>query len=124
MHVPALLALSVCPKTSQPVAVPSRTIKLSAPPLGSPLVLRESAVPTRPVSAVIVSVVGVGVVVVPVRVTVCTPLPSFPSKSQVAVTGPGDVGANPTLSAIEVLAGITFPLPASCVKGFVSAVKP
>lgn len=46
MHVPALLALNVPPESAQPRAVPSRTLYVSDPPLGSPLVARVRGVPT------------------------------------------------------------------------------
>jgi hypothetical protein len=61
------------------------------------------------VGGVVVVVVVGGTTPMPVRVTVCTPLPSLPSISQVAETGPGVVGANFTDSATEVSAEITVP---------------
>jgi hypothetical protein len=71
----------------------------------------------EPAVVVVVGMVVVGVVVVdvvvvvvvevvvvadvnplPLKVMVCTPLPSFPTMSQLPVTGPLDVGANCTVS--------------------------
>ena len=68
---------------------------------------------------------GVGVTPVPVSVTVCTPFPSFPSSSHCAVAGPADVGANSTVSLIELLPAIVSAglVPASCMKGSVSALN-
>jgi hypothetical protein len=54
---------------------------------------------------------GGAVTPVPVSVTVCTPLPSFPSKSHVALALPADVGANCTVSTIDVFAAITSLVP-------------
>ena len=48
----------------------------------------------------------VGAYPVPVSVTVWTPLPSFPCSSHVADTVPTDVGANCTVSSIEVFGAI------------------
>ena len=91
-------------------------------------------VPTRPDIVVMIKVTGVGVdggtvgvgvegdgdamTPVPVMVTVCTPLPSLPSKSHVDDAGPVVVGANRTVSTIDVSAAMTS------FKGLLSAPKP
>ena len=51
-HVPALVALTVLPETEHP-AVPAVTVNVTAPVPVPPLVLILSAVPTKPLSEVI-----------------------------------------------------------------------
>jgi hypothetical protein len=69
---------------------------------------------------------GEGVYPVPVSVTVCIPLPSFPSSSHVPVTAPSVVGENSTVSCIDVFGAMVSGgvVLANCVNGFVNALNP
>jgi len=153
-HVPGLFACSTAPLRVHFEVPPARTLKDKEPPPGSPVVRSVSDEPTVParvesvnIGARVVVVVGMVVVVVvvevvvvlvdvvvvvadvkpvPVNVIVCTPLPSLPSINQDPVTGPLVVGANCTVSWIDVAGaissgGVVF---ASCTNGSVSALNP